>query len=39
MGKIQSLQQVVLGKLGSYMKINEIKTHPHSMHYNKLKMA
>ena len=35
----KSLQQVVLGKLDSYMKINEVRTHPHTMHKNKLKMS
>ena len=39
MGKWQSLQQAVLGKLDSYMQINETRTHPHTMHKNKFKMA
>ena len=39
MGKRQSLQQVVLGKLESHMQINEIGTCPHNIHKNKLKMA
>ena len=37
MGKIFS--QVVLGKLVGLMQINEIRTHPHTTHKNKLKMA
>jgi len=39
MEKRQSLQQVVLGKLDSPMQINEVRTHPHVIHKNKLKMA
>ena len=39
MGKRQSVQQVLLGKLDSCMQINETRTHPHTMHENKLKMA
>ena len=35
----QSLQQVVLGKLDSSMSINERRTHPHTVHKNKRKMA
>ena len=38
-GKRQSIQQELLGNLGSYMKINETRTHPHTMHKNELKMA
>ena len=38
MGKRQSLQQVVLGKLDSYMYNNEIRTLPNTIHKNKLKM-
>ena len=34
--KRQSLQQVVLGKLDNYMKINQIRTLPHTIHKNKL---
>jgi len=34
-----SLQHVVLAKLDSYMNINETRTHPHTIHKNKLKMA
>ena len=34
----QSLQQVVLGKLESPMQIH-VRTHPHTIHKNKLKMA
>ena len=37
--KRQYLQQVVLGKLDSHMQINEVRTHPHTIHKNKLKMA
>ena len=39
MGKWQSLQQVMLGKLDSCMYINEVRTHPHTIQKNKLKMA
>ena len=39
MGKRKSIQQALLGNLDSYMQINEIRTHPHTMHENKLKMA
>uniref|UniRef100_UPI00298F2581 hypothetical protein n=1 Tax=Escherichia coli TaxID=562 RepID=UPI00298F2581 len=39
MGKRQSFQQVVLGKLESHMQTKETRTHPHTMHKNKLKMA
>ena len=41
MGKRQSFQQAVLGKLDSCMQINETGTHPTpcTMHKNKLKMA
>jgi len=39
MGKRQSLQQVLLGKLDSCMQIIETRTHPHTMQKNKLKMA
>ena len=38
-GKGQSLQQVVLGKLDSYMWINETRTHHHTIHNNRLKIA
>uniref|UniRef100_A0A8D0TX77 Uncharacterized protein n=1 Tax=Sus scrofa TaxID=9823 RepID=A0A8D0TX77_PIG len=34
-----SLLQVLLGNLDSCMQINETRTHPHTMHQNKLKMA
>ena len=37
MEKRQPLQQVVLGKLGSYMKKNEIRRLPNTIHKNKLK--
>ena len=39
MEKRESFQQVLLGNLDSYMQINETRTHPHTMHKNKLKMA
>ena len=39
MGKRQSFQQGLLGNLDSCMQINETRTHPHTMHENKLKMA
>ena len=39
MEKRQSLQQVVLGKLDSYMLKNEIRILPHTTHKSKLKMA
>ena len=39
MGKRQSFQQVLLGNLDSCMQINKIRTYPHTMHQNKLKMA
>uniref|UniRef100_A0A8D2BJC1 Uncharacterized protein n=1 Tax=Sus scrofa TaxID=9823 RepID=A0A8D2BJC1_PIG len=39
MGKRQSFQEVVPGKLDSCMQINETGTHSHTMHKNKLKMA
>ena len=32
------LQEVVLGKLDSYMEKNEIRTLPNTIHKNKLKM-
>uniref|UniRef100_A0A8D1FPB6 Uncharacterized protein n=2 Tax=Sus scrofa TaxID=9823 RepID=A0A8D1FPB6_PIG len=35
----QSFQQVLLRNLDSCMQINETRTHPHTMHENKLKMA
>jgi len=34
-----SFQKVLLGNLDSCMQINETRTHPHTMHENKLKMA
>jgi len=37
--KRQSFQQVLLGNLDSCMQSNETRTHPHTMHENKLKMA
>ena len=39
MGKRQSFQQELLGNLDSCMQSNETRTHPHTMHGNKLKMA
>ena len=39
MEKRQSVQQVVLGKLASCMYVDEIKTYPHTMHKNQIKMA
>ena len=39
MEKRQALQQVVLGKLDSYMLKNEIRILPHTTHKSKLKMA
>ena len=38
MEKRQSLQQVVLGKLDSYIQKNEIKTLPNAIHKDKLRM-
>ena len=38
-GERQSFQQVLLGNLDSCMQINKIRTYPHTMHRNKLKMA
>ena len=37
MGKRLSLQEEVLGKVDSCMYINEVRTHPHTMHRYKLK--
>ena len=39
MGIRQSFQQLLLGNLDSCMQSNETRTHPHTMHENKLKMA
>ena len=39
MGKKKSIQQESLGKLDSCMQSNEARTHPHTMHKNKLQMA
>ena len=41
MGKRKSLQLVVLGKLETcmYQYINGVRTHPHTMHKNKLEIA
>ena len=38
MEKRQSPQQVVLGKLDSYMQKDKIRTIPNTIHKNKLKM-
>ena len=39
MGKRQSIQQALLGNLDSCMQSKETRTHPHTMHQNKLQMA
>ena len=39
MRKRKSFQQALMGNLDSCMQINETKTHPHTMHKNKFKMA
>ena len=39
MEKRQSLQHMALGKLDSYVQINEIRTVPHTVYKNKLKMV
>ena len=39
MGKRKSIQQELLGKLESCLQINETRTHPCTMHENKLKVA
>ena len=39
MGKRKPIQQALLGNLDSCMQSNETRTHPHTMHKNKLKMA
>ena len=39
MGKRKSIQQALLGNLDSCMQRNETRTHPHTMHKNKLQMA
>ena len=39
MGKRKSIQQELLGNLDSCMQSNETRTHPHTMHKNKLQMA
>ena len=39
MGKRQSFHEVLLENPDSCMQINETRTHPHTMHENKLKMA
>ena len=39
MGKRKSTQQELLGNLDNCMQINETRTHPHTMHKNKLKMT
>ena len=35
---LKSIWSQYLGNLDSYMQINETRTHPHTMHQNKLKM-
>ena len=37
--KRKSIQQALLGNLDSNMQSNETRTHPHTMHKNKLQMA
>ena len=37
--KRQSLEQGVLGNLGSCMLINKMRTHPHTVHKKKFKVA
>ena len=39
MGKGKSIQQALLGNLDNCMQSNETRTHPHTMHKNKLQMA
>ena len=39
MGERKSIQQELLGNLDSSMQSNETRTHPHTMHKNKLQMA
>ena len=39
MGKRQFIQQELLGNLDSCMQINATRTHPQTMHENKLKMT
>ena len=39
MGKRKSIQQALLGNLDSCMQSNEIRTRPHTMNKNNLKMA
>jgi len=39
LGKRQFIQQELLGNLDSCMQIKETRTHPHTMHKNKLKVA
>ena len=39
MEKRQSLLQVMLGKLDSHIEITEVRTLPHIIHKNKLKVA
>ena len=38
MGERKSIQQALLGNLDSNMQSNETRTHPHTMHKNKLQM-
>ena len=37
--KKKAFLQVVLGKLESHKQTNEVRTHSHTVHKNKLKMA
>ena len=37
MGKRKSIQQALLGNLDICLQSNETRTHPHTMHKNKLK--
>jgi len=39
MGKRQTFPHAVLEKLDSYMQSNKTRTHCHTMHTNKLKIA
>ena len=39
MGKTPSLQQVVMGTLDTTCKPTEVRTHPYTIHKNKLKMS
>ena len=39
MGKGKSIQHALMGNLDSCIQSNETRTHPHTMHKNKIKMA